>query len=301
MATLYALLPSLARVEALAEVRQRLARADRLELGASGELAATACFGWSADSVPAGALTREQLAGDAGESVWLCADPACVEPDMDSARMLACGSLDLAPNAAEELARPLRPLFGDNGMRLEVTSSSRWHLRLPAGSPLPAFDPPATTLGDNLISHLPAGDDGRRWRRLFNEAQILLHQNPVNRERRQAGKMPANSLWLWGAGRLPDRVASDVRQVYADDVLTLALAQQAGIDAFPVDAFEPSRLLTSDTLLDLGRSGAPQESIELVLDLLKQRRADVLIVHFAGGERWRLTRSQRWRFWRHGT
>jgi hypothetical protein len=298
MAMLYALLPSLARVEALDDVRPRLARADRLESGASGELAATACFSWTADNVPAGALTREHLAGDAGEAVWLCADPACVEADMDSARMLACGSLDLAQEQAEELARPLRPLFGDNGMRLEVTSPSRWHLRLPAGSPLPAFDPPATTLGDDLISHLPAGDDGRRWRRLFNEAQILLHQNPVNRARRQAGKMPANSLWLWGAGRLPTRVTSDVRQIYADEVLTLVLARQARVDAFPVDAFEPDRPLPADTLLDLGRSGAPHESMELVLGMLERRRADILIVHFAGGERWRLTRGQRWRLWR---
>jgi hypothetical protein len=36
--------------------------------------------------------------------------------------------------------------------------------------------------------------------RLMSEAQMLLHQHPVNHERELRGEPLANSLWLWGGG-----------------------------------------------------------------------------------------------------
>ncbi len=298
MSTLQVLLPPLSRFESLPEVAHRLARADALPDGASGELAASDSFHWPGADLPVAALMREQSVGDAGDAVWLSADPAHVKPDMTGARMLACGSLDITADEAEALSAPLRPLFGDSGMRLETTSPSRWHVRLTANSPLPPFSHPGDVLGDDLANHLPEGDDGRRWRQLFNEVQILLHQNPVNRQREQRGQIPVNALWFWGGGRLPAWIKSDVRQVYADDRLPRVLARQAGIGAQALQAFDAGERLASDTLLDLGRSGSPQACSDMVFGMLQKRRVDALILHFAGGERWRMTRGQRWRFWR---
>ncbi len=300
MTVLHALLPPLAGFETLPGLARRLRRGDRLADGARHELAVSDCFRWPGRELPVAALTREHAAGDAGDAVWLCADLAHVQPDMTGARMLACGNLDLGREEAGELAGPLRPLFGDSGLRLEITSPSRWHLRLPPGAPVPAFDAPGDVLGDDLIRHLPEGDDARRWRRLFNEAQVLLHQHPLNQRRRQEGRMPADSLWLWGGGTLPAHVRSDLRNVHADDPLPVALAGQAGIGVQPVAAFDAGRRLASDTLLDLGRAGSPQACADMLFDMLQHRRADVLVLHFAGGERWRVTRGQRWRFWRRG-
>lgn len=300
MSTLHVLLPPLARFESLPDVQRRLSRADALDAGATSELAASTYFSWPGTNLPVAALMREHLAGDAGDAVWLCADLAHVQPDMTGARMLACGNLDLQREEAEELARPLRPLFGDSGMRLETTLPSRWHLRLPPGAPVPAFDTPGDVLGDDLIRHLPEGDDARRWRQLFNEAQILLHQHPLNQRRVQQGKMPADSLWLWGGGSLPGWVRSDLRQVHADDLLPVALAKRAGIDVQPLEAFDAERRVSADTLLDLGRAGSPQACADMLFGMLRRRRVGALILHFAGGERWRITRGQRWRFWRRG-
>src|SRR3546814_7921528 len=70
---------------------------------------------------------------------------------------------------------------------------------------------------DLIHDLLPAGNDGRRWRAVLNEAQIVLHNHPVNAERVRSGRMPVNSLWFHGGGRLPDQVACDVQTVYSND------------------------------------------------------------------------------------
>jgi hypothetical protein len=50
---------------------------------------------------------------------------------------------------------------------------------------------------------LAGGADRGVWLRLQSEAQMLLHDHPVNRERAARGWPPLNSLWFWGGGALP--------------------------------------------------------------------------------------------------
>lgn len=298
MTTLYALLPPLSRFTSLPDVQRRLARGDALDAGGREELAVAGCFSWPGTSLSVAALVRQHLAGDAGDAVWLCADPASVEADMASARVLACGNITLTEAESVALSEPLRPLLGDSGMQLQTTSLSRWHVRLAHGSPVPVFSTPGQVLGDDLIHHLPEGDEGRRWRQIFNEVQIVLHQHPLNRQRHEHGRMVVNSLWLWGGGSLPGWVKAQVHQVFADDVLVAALAEQAGVPCHPLGAFNAGQRLTVDTLLDVRQADSPQTCAQRLFDMLDKRHADVVILHFAGGERWRITRGQRWRFWR---
>src|SRR3546814_2249687 len=69
--------------------------------------------------ISAAAITRQFLAGDAGDDIWLSADPAWVQPDMNGVRLLACGQMQLDMDAAQALAEPLRPIFDEAGMQLE--------------------------------------------------------------------------------------------------------------------------------------------------------------------------------------
>src|SRR5699024_4165584 len=141
---------------------------------------------------PVGAITREHLHQDAGNDVWLCADLAHVSPDINGARMLACGNLDLTPSDARDLLAPLDQLIRADGMRLFASTPARWHLRLPAASVVPELTPASQVLGDDLTPHLPVGDAGRPWRRLFTEFQVLLHQAPLNQTRSAQGQPTAN-------------------------------------------------------------------------------------------------------------
>ncbi|GAP67045.1 hypothetical protein MBSD_n2361 [Mizugakiibacter sediminis] len=298
----HVLLPARAVCARIAALMQALARADRQPDAAPGYLAALAAhFRWPGKPLPVAALLREHAAGDAAGASWLCADPAYVQPDINGARMLACGTLDLGGDEAEALARELKPVFGDSGALLETTTPARWHLRLPAGAALPAFATPEDVLGADLFEHLPQGPEGRRWRQLFNEAQVILHQHPVNVARRARGALPANSLWFWGGGALPAWVKSVLTLVASDDGVARALAARAGIGSEPPHPDLLARPRDGAALIDLERvapDALARVWLPALLDALARGRVSELRFAFASGERFRLARWHRLRFWR---
>jgi hypothetical protein len=271
------------------ETGKFLARADRLADGEPGERAQLLRHfdllprGW-----PMAAITRQRDAGDAVLHQWLRADPAHVRADMTGARVLAIGELGLSHDDAQALLAPLRPLFGDLGFQLSAPVPSRWYVALPVESRLPAFSPPEQVLGDDLFSHLPDGPDGRRWRALLNEAQVILHNHPVNLARTAAGKPAVNSLCFWGAGRLPDHVRCACTGLSSPDPELLSLAQLAGIANTP----------DGPQLLDLRQARDWPAVEQRLLPGLRELGADEVQLDFADGTRYSMKAAQRWRFWR---
>ncbi len=141
--SLHLWLPALAHLEPGHPLREWLPRADRLPDGAIGYLDGLGAHFSGVDAnVPAAAITREFLAGDAADELWLAADPAWVQPDMNGVRLLACGRMQLDMAAAQALAEPLRAVFEEAGMELEISTPDHWHLRLPIDTPLPDFAAP---------------------------------------------------------------------------------------------------------------------------------------------------------------
>lgn len=250
---------------------------------------------------PVAALTREADAGDAAGVAWLRADPCHVLPDINGARLLAHGeSLALAPEDVDALLPALRPIFGDAGMPLDAPTPSRWYLRLPSGATLPGFSEPDDALGADVFDHLPGGsNEGRRWRTLLSEAQVVLHNHPWNARRVAQGRPAVNSLWFWGGGTLPDHVASPHTRYAGTDETGIALAHAAGILAPPVDRFEASE---GDVAFDLvgAREIAALERdwLEPALAALSKGRLDALELDGEEGVRRVLRRGHRWRVWR---
>ncbi|WEN13728.1 phosphoglycerate mutase [Rhodanobacter sp. AS-Z3] len=291
-------LPALAHFEPGHPLREWLARADRLAAGGKGYFGGLADHFSSVDAkLTAAAITRQFLAGDAADGLWLSADPAWIQPDMNGVRLLACGRMQLDRDAAQALAEALRPVFEEVGMQLEVSTPDHWHLRLPADISLPDFAAPAQALGEDLAQHLPQGPEGRRWRVLLNDIQVLLHQHPLNRQRQARGLSPVNSLWLWGGGRLPTGITTQFGGVISDDVLLRALASLAGITQ---QARSPETIATSKagSLIDL--QDLPARDIAThwwpcVQPLLEQQP---VLLQFASGERWQRKPWHRWRVWR---
>src|SRR3546814_12818923 len=123
----------------------------------------------------------------------------------------------------------LRPLFGDAGFPIDAPHPSRWYLRLPHGAKLPAFAEPDDALGADLFDHLAEGSEGRRWRVLLGEAQVVLHNHPRTARRAEQGRPPVNSLRFWGGGVPPDAVGSAPSAFHSCDAPALALAAPAGL------------------------------------------------------------------------
>jgi hypothetical protein len=290
-------LPDLSRFSPDHPSRSGLCRVDRITDGAKGYLAGLAHYFACTGGFSPAALTRELLAGDAGDACWLCADPAWVQPDLSGARLLACGQLSLSMHEASSLAEPLLPVFAELGMTLEVSSPDRWHLRLASPLPLPDFSAPEQALGEDLYGHLPQGPDGRRWRVLLNEVQVLLHQHPVNSERRMRGLPPINSLWLWGGGVLPQQVTTTLAGVVGEDVLLRALAKTAGIPAQPRNAASVDAA-GAGWLIDLQDQAVDDIASVWWPSIETLAKRQPLLLTFASGERWLSRPWHRLRFWR---
>lgn len=305
MTTATLLLPSRARFagQVLPDtIARALGCADPMPVGEPGERAQLLRHfqllprGW-----PVAALTRQRDAGDAMLSAWLRADPVYVRPDINGARLLAHDhALQLDQDDADALLPALRPLFGDTGFTIDAPTATRWYLRLPRESKLPTFAEPAEALGADLFEHLPEGPDGRRWRALLSEAQVVLHNHPHNATRIAAGKPPVNSLWFWGGGILPDHVTTPHASVASDDATLLALALAAGAQvSVPSAGFVPA---TTDGLHDLRamRNAAALASDWLAPAIVAVQRGDLkrLLLDFEDGTGLMVERRQRWRFWR---
>ena len=298
------LLPAASRFgkQGLSEiVAHAFGRADRIKHDDEGRRAQVLRhFNLVPNHWPIAALTRQVDAGDAALSAWLRADPAYVQPDINGARLLACGDmLELTEADSTALLPALKPLFGDVGFPIDAPTPSHWYLRVPRESKLPAFTDPGGALGDDLFEHLAEGSDGRRWRALLSEAQVVLHNHPWNAQRIAQGKMPVNSLWFWGGGVLPDTVRTNHNAVYSAEETVRALAN--GVCA--IETLPPRFTgTTEDVVFDLQseRDLARLQNDWLLPALLAVQRGELGVLHidFADGLVFDIRRSQRWRFWR---
>ena len=81
--------------------------------------------------------------------------------------------------------------------------------------------------GKDVQPYLPAGADALEWHRIFNEAQMLLHEHAVNEAREARGEPAVNSVWFWGGGTRPAVPGRPFDAVWSDDTTAIALAAAA--------------------------------------------------------------------------
>jgi hypothetical protein len=164
--------------------------------------------------------------GAPAQHYWLRADPVHLLAGNRSLT-LAAGVPDVSRAEAETLVETLNRHFGADFLFYPM-QPERWYLRLAAAPDLRTVscrDAGGRTLGEIL----PSGEDAMRFNALMNEAQMLLHEHPVNAARESQGKPAVNSVWFWGGGTLAAPGARPFGAVVADDPLARGLALAAGI------------------------------------------------------------------------
>src|SRR6266446_8598337 len=167
---------------------------------------------------------------------WMRADPVHLRVGRDSL-VLADGAAFQASRAeSEALVEALNRHFGQT-MLLYPLRPARWYVRLEK-APDMQTTPAAAARGAAIDEKLPSGSDAMRFHALMNEAQMLLHEHPVNAGREARAEPALNSVWFWGGGVMAAAKDRPFSTVVGDDPLARGLALAAGIPvhALPKDA-----------------------------------------------------------------
>jgi hypothetical protein len=183
---------------------------------------------------------------------WLRADPVHLRLGRDTLTFADGAAVDVSRAESEALVETLNRHFGD-AMLFYPVQPARWYVRL-REAPDMHTTPPSAAREQPIDGNLPRGPDAMRFHALMNEAQMLLHEHPVNAEREARREPALNSVWFWGGGVIAAARDRPFSTVFGDDPLARGLALAAGI---------PARALPQDA--DAMLAAAEDEGVALVV------------------------------------
>jgi 2,3-bisphosphoglycerate-independent phosphoglycerate mutase len=102
---------------------------------------------------------------------------------------------------ARELIDAVNEQLGSEIIQFFPGSGHRHLMVWVNGKPRAVCVDPQSLVGRSIADSLPTGDGADMLRKLMDASLLILRDHPVNEERREAGRKPANCLWLWGEGR----------------------------------------------------------------------------------------------------
>lgn len=169
-----------------------------------------------------------------GTDGWICADPVHLRLQSGSVVLADSSQFSITGDEARQMVETLNRNFAAMNFEFVAPAAERWYLRV-ARAPQLRTVPTAEVTGRNIARHLPVGDEQAYWRRVLNEAQMVLHGHPCNERRESSGQLPINSLWLWGPGIFaPPRKNPHYRCIWSDHPLARGLGRSSNIETQPL-------------------------------------------------------------------
>ncbi|MWL86794.1 hypothetical protein [Cupriavidus sp. SW-Y-13] len=185
---------------------------------------------------------------------WACLQPVHIHAARDHLVLLHPDQIEIRAEEAEALRAAVADLLDEAGIRLDAPQPARWYVPENTFGELLATTPVRAT-GRNIDIWMQAGARARDWRRFQNEIQMTWHGHPVNEAREAEGRLPVNSVWLHGGGRV-QTVRKLADTVLSDDPYLIGLALAGGSQVGP----QPARFA------DLGTSDGQADSVLTLLD-----------------------------------
>ncbi len=224
---------------------------------------------------PVAPLTAAVDGIDIGNDCWLRADPVYLQLQRNGTRVLAAPALTLNDEETAALVAALNAHFSADGMSVVAPHPTRWYIRQTELTGITT-----STLGATAGRAMPplAGSRASHWHRVLTEAQMVLHEHPVNQAREARGQPVVNSLLLWGGGRKPAVPGRHFSEIWSDEALATALAVQSGANAHPAPASaalwfgtrpkpDGRHLITLDRAHQAARYGGPDAWLKAVNNL----------------------------------
>lgn len=225
------------------------------------------------------------------QNYWLCADP--IELTYDLAAVYFQGNEHLKIDLAQlnDLLRKIKALLMQDNLLLHTPHPKRWYLESQQPILIQTISP-ATMQNKNIINALPKGKQQAYWLKLQAELQMLL-----SAEQKENG---INSVWFWGAGKLPAVKSSlSWQHVWSNEPLSKGLALLHNIslnqmlslkECFEVAQTPGYYLIVLDKL--------EEQSLSLLKTALQTRKIDKLILKINNKYSFELTKKHLYYFWR---
>lgn len=267
-------------------LEKALARAERQPAAADASAALLELAGLPPTTATA-PLERLGLGLDAS-GIWSQAAFVHLMPTLDSLQ-LHLVEHDLGLRERTALRDALNRHFKDDAALRPALDAG--HLGWPPDARATIASPETHALHD-VREQLAPATLGGPVARVLNEAQMALHQHPVNAAREAGGQLTANALWCWGFGSLPDRPPRTWLAASGRDPLVRGLALEGGTP----HSVTPTAHAPGVTTLAMG------DRIDTLLDdahaALRSGAIAEIWIHAAPFGAWRITPAARFRFWR---
>ncbi len=151
-------------------------------------------------------------------------DPVSLDPRRSQLFLIAGEPLSVTVDEAEALISCINEACVPREWRAETLASDYWYLTVDEDPDI-VTTPLSAVFGEDIDALLPRGSGAAVWQAWMNEVQMVLHQSPVNQIRDAQGRYPINSVWPWGAGRLPDVPKQKWATVWSNEPVTRGLAK----------------------------------------------------------------------------
>lgn len=112
----------------------------------------------------------------------------------------------ISTGEAAELLESMQRRVDGKGVRFYPGISYRHLMVWPGGYDGVVTTPPHDIHGRRITEYLPKGEGAELLLELMEISREIFADHPVNRKRIREGKLPGNSIWLWGQGKAPRMV-----------------------------------------------------------------------------------------------
>lgn len=294
-------------------------------------------IGLGEGDLPTAALTMCAQPGYDKHKYYMHAVPVHLQADMDHAVLTPATDISITDADATALCDSLNKHFEQDGLFFNRLSKDQWiigtdeEIRITTTSLSDA-------VGRNINFLLPRGEDSGKWKKVLTEAQMLMYSHEVNDWREEKGLMSINSLWFYGAGRLPlkqppssreqssrttEVSTRDIRDcsLRSNDVMFKGLAEytgckyldcssadqyirhlgEAGVSKYILHLTDLEHVVnyTDVTIWLRALEKVLEQWIYPLLSYSNKHKAS-LSMYPCNGRCYRFSNTDRWKIWRHG-
>ena len=179
-------------------------------------------------------------------SSYLLVEPIHLRIDRDRLQISESEILQLVFEESMTIIKSLNEYFV-NEVRFYYINDNFWLLGHNFDLQEVVSYPLIDIIGENIDDYLHLGKNAIVRNKIMNEVQMLLHELPSNRLRKQKGLLPVNSIWMWDKSLKADNTYTSI---YANN-LTKHFSYAKNVLPIPdsiVDAFVDNNLIVIDNL-----------------------------------------------------